>query len=102
MQSDQSPVEIHVPMRTQLAPQERPQRFHGWHTSCPNQREAMSYGMDNNVYQRRRQLCGHILGETVGGAMAVLCVVSTLVLAQGQTLVCMKVDDRGNCIEAKG
>ena len=38
----------------------------------------------------------------LGGAMAVLCVVSTLAMAQGQTLVCTKVDDRGSCIEAKG
>ena len=42
------------------------------------------------------------IGKTFGGTMAVLCVVATLALAQGQTLVCTKGDDRGNCIEAKG
>jgi hypothetical protein len=44
----------------------------------------------------------HTIGKACGGAMAILCVVSTLALAQGQTMVCTKGDDRGNCIEAKG
>jgi hypothetical protein len=42
------------------------------------------------------------IGKAFGGTMAVLCLVATLVLAQGQTMVCTKVDDQGNCSEAKG
>ena len=44
----------------------------------------------------------HTLGKACGGAMAILCMVSTLAMAQGQTMVCTKVNDRGSCIEAKG
>jgi hypothetical protein len=48
------------------------------------------------------------IGKTVGMAIAGMCLVSTLVMAQtmtpapGQTLVCTKNDANGNCIEAKG
>jgi hypothetical protein len=48
------------------------------------------------------------IGKTFGMAIAGMCLVSTLAMAQtvtpapGQTLVCTKVDANGNCIEAKG
>jgi hypothetical protein len=48
------------------------------------------------------------IGKTFGMAIAGMCLVSTLAMAQtmtpapGQTLVCSKVDSSGNCIEAKG
>lgn len=47
------------------------------------------------------------IGKTFGMAMAGLCLVSTLAMAQtpapapGQTMVCTKVDANGYCIEAK-
>jgi hypothetical protein len=47
----------------------------------------------------------YTLGKTLGIALAALCVVSTVALAQpaapGQTLTCTKVDASGYCIEAK-
>lgn len=48
------------------------------------------------------------IGKTFGMALAGMCLVSTLAMAQtmtpgpGQTLVCSKNDSNGNCIEAKG
>jgi hypothetical protein len=48
------------------------------------------------------------IGKTFGMAIAGMCLVSTLAMAQtmtpapGQTLVCTKIDASGNCIEAKG
>jgi len=43
--------------------------------------------------------------KTLGGALAVIGLVSTLAMAQpaapGQTMVCTKVDANGYCIEAK-
>jgi hypothetical protein len=45
------------------------------------------------------------IGKTFGLALASMCLVSTLAMAQtsapGQTLVCTKVDTSGYCIEAK-
>jgi hypothetical protein len=45
------------------------------------------------------------IGKTVGIAIAGMCLVSTLAIAQtsppGQPLVCTKVDSSGYCIEAK-
>jgi hypothetical protein len=45
------------------------------------------------------------IGKTVGMAIAGMCLVSTLAIAQtaapGQTMVCTKVDTNGYCIEAK-
>ena len=45
------------------------------------------------------------IGKTVGMAIAGMCLVSTLAMAQtsapGQPLVCTKVDSSGYCIEAK-
>ena len=40
------------------------------------------------------------IGKTVGGALAVLCFASTLALAQGQTMTCMRDDGKGNCTAA--
>ena len=48
------------------------------------------------------------IGKTFGMAIAGMCLVSTLAMAQtmtpapGQTLVCTKIDANKNCIEAKG
>jgi hypothetical protein len=45
------------------------------------------------------------IGKTVSMAIAGMCLVSTLAIAQtsapGQTMVCSKVDTHGYCIEAK-
>jgi hypothetical protein len=45
------------------------------------------------------------IGKTFGMAIAGLCVVSTLAMAQpvapGQTMTCTKVDASGYCVEAK-
>ena len=47
----------------------------------------------------------HHIGKMFGGAMAMMCLVSTLVTAQppppGMPLVCTKVDANGYCIEAR-
>jgi len=37
------------------------------------------------------------VGKTVGGALALLCLASTLALAQDQTMTCMADDGKGNC-----
>jgi hypothetical protein len=39
--------------------------------------------------------------QKLGIAMASLCLVSTLAMAQPQTMVCTKVDPNGFCVEAK-
>jgi len=45
------------------------------------------------------------IGKAFGIAMAMMCLVSTLAMAQpsppGQPMVCTKVDSSGYCIEAK-
>jgi len=43
------------------------------------------------------------IGKTFGIAMAMMCLVSTLAMAQAapQTMVCTKIDTSGNCVEAK-
>ena len=45
------------------------------------------------------------IGKTCGMAIAGMCLVSTLAMAQpsapGQTMVCTKVDANGYCVEAK-
>jgi hypothetical protein len=40
--------------------------------------------------------------KTVGGALALLCLASTLALAQGQTMTCTASDGKGNCTAAVG
>ena len=40
--------------------------------------------------------------KTVGGALAVLCLASTLAMAQGQTMTCTAGDGKGNCTAATG
>jgi hypothetical protein len=42
------------------------------------------------------------VGKTVGGALAVLCLASTLAMAQGQTMTCTASDGKGNCTVATG
>jgi hypothetical protein len=42
------------------------------------------------------------VGKTVGGALALLCLASTLVMAQGQTMTCTASDGKGNCTVATG
>lgn len=42
------------------------------------------------------------VGKTVAGALALLCLVSTLALAQSQTMTCMRTDGKGNCTSAAG
>ena len=42
------------------------------------------------------------VGKTVGGALALLCLASTLVIAQGQTMTCTASDGKGNCTVATG
>lgn len=46
------------------------------------------------------------IGKAVGMALAGLCLVSTVAMAQipapGVPMVCTKIDTMGNCIEAKG
>ena len=39
-------------------------------------------------------------GKTVGGALALLCLASTLAIAQPQTLTCSASDGKGNCTAA--
>jgi hypothetical protein len=43
------------------------------------------------------------LGKTVGSALAVLCLVSTLAVAaeEGMEMTCTKSDGRGNCVVGK-
>lgn len=41
------------------------------------------------------------IGKTFGMAMASLCLVSTLAMAQSKPWVCTKVDMAGFCVEAK-
>ena len=43
-----------------------------------------------------------IVGKTVGGALAVLCLAATLAMAQGQTMTCTASDGKGNCTVATG
>jgi len=38
--------------------------------------------------------------KTVGGALALLCLASTLAIAQTQTLTCSASDGKGNCTAA--
>jgi hypothetical protein len=40
--------------------------------------------------------------KTVGGTLALLCLASTLALAQGQTMTCTASDGKGNCTVATG
>jgi hypothetical protein len=40
--------------------------------------------------------------KTVGGALALLCLASTLAIAQPQTLTCTASDGKGNCTVATG
>jgi hypothetical protein len=40
--------------------------------------------------------------KTVGGALALLCLASTLAIAQGQTMTCTASDGKGNCTVATG
>jgi hypothetical protein len=42
------------------------------------------------------------VGKTVGGALALLCLASTLTIAQTQTMVCTASDGKGNCTVATG
>jgi len=42
------------------------------------------------------------VGKTVGGALALLCLASTLVMAQGQTMTYTASDGKGNCTVATG
>jgi hypothetical protein len=53
----------------------------------------------NDCQSRRVKTRLRTLGKTFGGAMALICLISTLALAQGQqgqpqTMTCTKVDDR--------
>jgi hypothetical protein len=41
-----------------------------------------------------------IVRKTVGGALALLCLASTLALAQTQTMTCSASDGKGNCTVA--
>jgi len=40
--------------------------------------------------------------KTVGGALALLCLASTLAIAQTQTMTCTASDGKGNCTVAAG
>jgi hypothetical protein len=40
--------------------------------------------------------------KTVGGALALLCLASTLAIAQTQTMTCTASDGKGNCTVATG
>ena len=40
--------------------------------------------------------------KTVGGTLALLCLASTLAIAQGQTMTCTASDGKGNCTVATG
>ena len=42
------------------------------------------------------------VGKSVGGALALLCLASTLVMAQGPTMTCTASDGKGNCTAATG
>jgi hypothetical protein len=42
------------------------------------------------------------VGKTVGGALALLCLASTLVIAQSQPMTCTASDGKGNCTVATG
>jgi hypothetical protein len=71
-------------------------------------------GNDGQIGRGKSML--RTLRKTFGGAMALMCLISTLALAQSQqgqpqaqgqqgqsqTMTCTKVDDKGNCIEARG
>jgi hypothetical protein len=40
--------------------------------------------------------------KTLGGALALLCLASTLAIADGRTMTCLQVDGKGNCTSAAG
>ena len=42
------------------------------------------------------------VGKTLGGALALLCLASTLAIADGRTMTCLQVDGKGNCTAAAG
>jgi hypothetical protein len=42
------------------------------------------------------------IGKAVGVAMAMMCLVSTLAIAQGQEMTCMKDSGKGQCTAAAG
>jgi hypothetical protein len=42
------------------------------------------------------------VGKTVGGALALLCLASTLAIAEGQTMTCTKDTGSGTCTAAAG
>ena len=42
------------------------------------------------------------VGKTVGGALAFLCLASTLVMAQGQTMTCIKDNGKNECMAGMG
>lgn len=48
----------------------------------------------------------HTFGKICGGAMAMLCLIATLAIAQGglqgQEMICMKDDGKGQCTAAAG
>src|SRR5687767_12488137 len=62
------------------------------------QRERRSHLSASRTFNKREQPMRRILGKTLGGAMAVLCVVSTLAAATEMT--CAKDDGKGQCIAA--
>jgi hypothetical protein len=44
----------------------------------------------------------YTMRKTVGGALALLCLASTLAIAQTQTMTCTASDGKGNCTVATG
>jgi hypothetical protein len=42
------------------------------------------------------------VGKTLGGALALLCLASTLEIAQGQTMICTRDTGMGTCVAATG
>src|SRR5919108_6262152 len=54
------------------------------------------------IANSRKHTMLRTVGKTVGGALALLCLTSTLVLAQNQTMTCTASDGKGNCTVATG
>jgi hypothetical protein len=69
---------------------------------CASQGEAHAppRGTDNHTRKGTQML--RKIGKAFGVAMAMMCLVSTLAIAQEQAMTCTKDDGKGNCTAAAG
>src|SRR5207302_126811 len=67
---------------------------------APVREKRMPCRMGKDAQTMRSKAMGRTIGKMFGGAMAVLCLVSTLAVAMEMT--CAKDDGKGDCIAATG